>query len=172
MENNSPEDRKGGKLTDPIHHPHILSNWSTKPLLTIWGWSRHQAKSLHLPPKAKGQVSDCHVADPWPEKAAPSPSPALPTVLQLQKKHVTACNKGLSNLFEGSIINYLSKLNHMREHIIIFAYISFTEHHIILNYGKDTKNTLALLAKLFPHYYFHCLHISVFSTSQLSCCRR
>lgn len=35
MENNSPEDRKGGKLTDPIRHPHILSNWSTKPLLNI-----------------------------------------------------------------------------------------------------------------------------------------
>lgn len=60
----------------------------------------------------------------------------------------------------------------MREHIIIFAYISFTEHHIILNYGKDTNNTLALLAKLLPHYYFHCLHVSVFSTAQLSCCRK
>lgn len=35
MENNSPEDRRGGKLTDPICHPHILSNLSTKPFLTI-----------------------------------------------------------------------------------------------------------------------------------------
>lgn len=79
MENNSSKDRRGGKLTDPICHPHTLSNSVLCLPCEVSPGSR---------PRLCFSLPSARTALPLPRGSAEpgsctSPQPALPTALQL-----------------------------------------------------------------------------------------
>lgn len=165
MENNSSKDRRGGKLTDPIHHPRTLSNSNPSPLPAMWGYPGSRPRLCFSLPSARTDL-------PLPrgsaeQGAAPHPSQHCPQPCSCRSTAALG-EPGWVRSAQRRSYHCPSELNHIRGCYCISLCFIVRERHRTLNYSRANNNTLGQLANWSSQYYFPRLHISLFSLSQFS----